>query len=69
MTDRDVATVRRCLALRVAILFGILLPILHRDWVTLGVAVVGVTLAVVTYWRNCRGSTRAGSSSSASGGR
>jgi hypothetical protein len=56
--ERDVATIRRCLALRVAVLFGILLPILYRDWVTFAVAVVGITLAVVTYWRNCRRTRR-----------
>jgi hypothetical protein len=54
MTRSDSARLRRCLALRVAIFFGILLPIAYRDWVTLAVAVSGITLAGVTYWRNCR---------------
>jgi len=52
--ERDVAAIRRCLALRVAVFFGILLPILYRDWVTFGVAAAGITLAVISYWRNCR---------------
>jgi hypothetical protein len=52
--ERDVANIRRCLALRLAVVFGILLPVFYRDWVTFTVAAVGITLVVVTYWRNCR---------------
>ena len=52
--QREIARLRRCLALRVAIFFGVLLPIIQRDWVTLAIAVVGVGLAAATYWRNCR---------------
>jgi Flp pilus assembly protein TadB len=50
---------RRCLALRVAIFFGVLLPIVNRDLVSLVVAVIGIALAVTVYWRNCRAKTGA----------
>ena len=55
MSARERARLRRCLALRVAILFGILLAIFGREhWPTVAVAVGGIGLALVTYWRNCR---------------
>lgn len=55
MSARERARVRRCLALRVAVFFGILLAIFYREyWQTVVVAVVGIALALVTYWRNCR---------------
>ena len=57
MKPRERARRRRCLALRVAIFFGILLGILYRDyWPTVAVAVAGIALAAFTYWRNCRAS-------------
>ena len=54
MNEAEVLRRRRCFALRVAVVFGILLPILDRRWPVLAVALVGIALAVVTYWRNCR---------------
>ena len=60
MSARERARLRRCLALRVAVLLGILLAIFYRDqWQTVVVAVVGIALALVTYWRNCRTKTPA----------
>ena len=60
MSARDRATFRRCLALRVAVVFGIVLAILYRDyWPTVAVAVAGIGVALATYWRNCRGGARA----------
>jgi len=52
--SQEILRRRRCLALRVAILFGVLLPIVNRDLVSLVVAVVGIAMVLVVYWRNCR---------------
>jgi hypothetical protein len=57
--NQEVLRRRRCLALRVAIFFGVLLPIVNRDLPSLVVAVVGIALAVGVYWRNCRAKTDA----------
>jgi hypothetical protein len=51
----DVLRRRRCVALRVAVFFGVLLPIFYWAWSTLAIAVAGIALAVFTYWRECRG--------------
>ena len=52
---RDRLTIRRCLALRVAVFFGVLLAIFYREhWETVAVAIAGIAAAIVTYWRNCR---------------
>ena len=53
----DVLRRRRCIALRVAIFFGVLLPIFYWAWSTFAVAVAGIALAAFTYWRECRGRT------------
>jgi hypothetical protein len=45
---------RRCRMLAFAIVLGILLPIFQPSWVTLGAAVVGVTVLGVVYRRECR---------------
>ena len=59
MTRRDRATFRRCLALRVAVVFGILLAIFYRDHLpTVVIAFAGIALALATIWRNCRGTAR-----------
>jgi Mg2+/citrate symporter len=57
--NQEVLRRRRCLALRVAIFFGVLLPIVNRDLPSLVVAVIGIGLAVAVYWRNCRAKTGA----------
>ena len=53
--NSQLAQRRRCVALPLAIVFGVLLPILFWSWVTFAVALVGIALAAFTYWRNCRG--------------
>ena len=55
MTDAEVLRRRRCLSLRLAIGFGVLLPIFYWSWVTFTAAVIGVSVALFTYWRECRG--------------
>ena len=54
MTSSERLRRRRCLALWVAIFFGILLPAFDPRWPVLAVAVAGIGLALVTYWRACR---------------
>ena len=48
---------RRCIGLRVAVVFAIFLAVLNRrDWAIVAVAAVGAVIAIVAYWRDCRGS-------------
>jgi len=48
---------RRCIGLRVAVVFAVFLAVLNRDdWAVVAVAAVGGLVAVVAYWRDCRGS-------------
>jgi hypothetical protein len=63
--NQDVLRRRRCLALRVAIFFGVLLPVVNRDLPSLVVAIIGIALAATVYWRNCR--TRPGADTTRSG--
>jgi len=46
---------RRCIGFRIAFIFGILLAVINRDdWVLLGIALGGLVLLAVMYWRDCR---------------
>jgi hypothetical protein len=48
---------RRCIGLRVAVVFAVFLAVLNRgDWAIVTVAAVGALIAIVAYWRDCRGS-------------
>jgi len=48
---------RRCIGLRVAVVFAVFLAVLNRDdWAIVAVAAVGGLVAVVAYWRDCRSS-------------
>ena len=48
---------RRCIGLRVAVIFAILLAALSwGDWATMAVAVGGGLFALVVYLRDCRSS-------------
>jgi hypothetical protein len=48
---------RRCLALRVAFVLGILLAVINRDdRLLLAIALAGEAIVVVAFWRDCRGS-------------
>jgi hypothetical protein len=50
---------RRCLGFRVAFFFGILLAVINRDdWTLLGIALGGVAIVAIVYWRDCRQSRR-----------
>ena len=46
---------RRCMGFRVAFLLGILLAVINRgDWLLLSIALGGLTLIAIVYWRDCR---------------
>jgi len=46
---------RRCIGLRVAFIFGILLAVINRgDWTLLAIAFAGTTILGIAYWRDCR---------------
>ena len=57
---RDALRRRRCVALQLAIALGVALPIVTRTWISLAAAVIGVTVAGVTYWRECRDGSDSG---------
>jgi hypothetical protein len=46
---------RRCIGLRVAFIFGILLAVINRgDWTLLTIALAGMAILGIAYWRDCR---------------
>ena len=55
MSKSAAARRQRCLALLLAIAFGVLLAVTSRTWPVVTVAAIGIVLAGVTYLRNCRG--------------
>jgi hypothetical protein len=58
MTSAERLRRRRCIALRVAVFFGILLALFNarESLAIVGIALAGIAIALVTYWRNCRAS-------------
>lgn len=55
MTDADRLRRRRCIALRIAALFGVLLAAFNpRDWVIIAIGLAGAAVALFVYWRECR---------------
>jgi hypothetical protein len=57
MTTPDRLHRRRCIGLRVAVFFAVLLAAFNWPvWPIIGVAIAGGLLALVVYWRDCRGS-------------
>ena len=50
---------RRCIGLRVAFVLGILLAVINRhDTVLLLIAVAGIAVVAIAFWRDCRGARR-----------
>jgi hypothetical protein len=50
---------RRCIGFRIAFIFGILLAVINRsDWTLLAIALAGMAILVIAYWRDCRKSRR-----------
>jgi O-antigen/teichoic acid export membrane protein len=57
MTTPERLRRRRCIGLRVAVFFAVLLAAYNwRVWAIVGVAVAGALLALGAYWRDCRAS-------------
>jgi hypothetical protein len=54
-TGSDRLRRRRCIGLRVAFVFGILLAVINRaDTVLLAIALAGTAIVAFAYWRDCR---------------
>lgn len=54
-TSSDRLQRRRCIGFRIAFIFGILLAVINRgDWTLLSIALAGMVILVVAYWRDCR---------------
>jgi hypothetical protein len=46
---------RRCIGFPAAFVFGILLAVINRgDWTLLAIALAGMAILVIAYWRDCR---------------
>ena len=46
---------RRCIGFRIAFIFGILLAVINRsDWTLLAIALGGMGIVLIAYWRDCR---------------
>ena len=46
---------RRCIGFRIAFIFGILLAVINRgDWRFSSIALVGMAILLIAYWRDCR---------------
>ena len=46
---------RRCIGFRIAFIFGILLAVINRsDWTLLAIALAGMAILSIAYWRDCR---------------
>jgi hypothetical protein len=55
MTSAERLHRRRCIGLRIAVVFAIFLAVSARhDWAIIGVAAAGGLLAIGAYWRDCR---------------
>jgi hypothetical protein len=54
-TGSDRLRRRRCIGLRVAFVFGLLLAVINRaDTVLLAIALAGTAIVAFAYWRDCR---------------
>jgi uncharacterized membrane protein YfcA len=55
MTDAERLRRRRCIALRVAAFFGVLLAAFNpRDWAIIAIGLAGAAVVLFVYWRECR---------------
>lgn len=57
MTDPDLLRFRRCRALQLAMVLGLLLPVFQVSWITVVSAIVGVAILALVYRRHCRRET------------
>jgi len=55
MTSAERLHRRRCLALRIAAFFGVLLAAFNPyDWIVIGIGLAGAAFVLIVYWRDCR---------------
>jgi uncharacterized membrane protein YfcA len=55
MTDAERLHRRRCIALRIAAFFGVLLAVFNpRDWAIIAIGLAGAVIVLAVYWRDCR---------------
>ena len=55
MTNADRLHRRRCLALRIAAFFGVLLAAFNPyDWIIIAIGLAGAAFVLIVYWRDCR---------------
>jgi hypothetical protein len=55
MTDAERLHRRRCLALRIAAFFGVLLAAFNPyDWIIIAIGLGGAAFVLIVYWRDCR---------------
>lgn len=55
MTDAERLHRRRCLALRIAAFFGVLLAAFNPyDWIIIAIGLAGAAFVLIVYWRDCR---------------
>jgi hypothetical protein len=54
-TGSDRLQRRRCIGFRIAFIFGIILAVINRsDWTLLSIALAGMAIVLIAYWRDCR---------------
>jgi membrane protein implicated in regulation of membrane protease activity len=55
MTDAERLRRRRCLGLRIAAFFGVLLAAFNPwDWPIIAIGLAGAAFVLIVYWRDCR---------------
>ena len=55
MTSADRLHRRRCLGLRIAAFFGVLLAAFNPyDWIIIAIGLAGAAFVLIVYWRDCR---------------
>ena len=54
MNEAEIARQKRCRALELAALLGVLLAVFTRTWIAVAVGLGGAAVAVATYARHCR---------------
>jgi hypothetical protein len=55
MNNADRLHRRRCLALRIAAFFGVLLAAFNPyDWIIIAIGLAGAAFVLIVYWRDCR---------------
>jgi hypothetical protein len=54
MTSADRLHRRRCMGLRIAAFFGVLLAAFNPyDWIIIAIGLAGAAFVLIVYWRDC----------------